>query len=594
MDEVARIREKIDIVALLSEYIPFRKAGRNFKTPCPFHNEKTPSFVVSPERQIWHCFGCGKGGDAFTFLMEYENLEFVEALRILAKRAGIELVQSDFVKQGASKKENIYKINHQASEFYNYILTKHPSGKKALNYLTEVRKIDLRLIETFKIGYSPSTGTALSKYLTEKKKHKNQDLIDAGISYPRSGRVADFFRDRIMFPLYDHRDNIVAFSGRILNDIVKESKYVNTRDTLAYHKGSMFFGLNMAKNAIKKTDQAIIVEGEFDVISSFSEGIENTVAIKGTALTEDQVTLLSRFASKVTLCLDHDEAGFEAVKRSLNFLEKKGLTTTFLDLGKYKDPDEAIKDDPVFFKKQLKNDIGIYDYLISEFSNKFDPKSAMGKKKIADNILPFLSLVENEIVKEHYLKKLADTLDTTFENLQTELEKAAKKETVGKTIIAQKKDKRDRREVLEEYLLALLIQLEERKGVVEKVSELLGEYKFTITSYQKIFDTLKNFSISGKLADFDEVVKTLPKEIIPVFDTSFLMPLPKFENDKKYLEEILKVANEMRLLFIKNRIKEIAGTLNKKEKDGEEFSVLQSELSNLVSVMQQRNSASKT
>ncbi|MEK7573636.1 MAG: DNA primase [Patescibacteria group bacterium] len=594
MDEVARIREKTDIVALLSEYIPLKKAGRNFKTPCPFHNEKTPSFVVSPERQIWHCFGCGKGGDAFTFLMDYENLEFVEALRILAKRTGIELGESDFVKKGASKKEKIYKINQQASDFYHYILTKHPSGKRALKYLTENRKIDERLIETFKIGYSPSTGSALSKYLMEKKKHQSQDLIDAGISYPRSGRIADFFRDRLMFPIYDHRDNIVAFSGRILNDQIKESKYVNTRDTLAYHKGSMFFGLNMAKNAIKKNDQAIIVEGEFDVISCYSEGIENTVAIKGTALTEDQVSLLSRFTGKVTLCLDRDEAGFEAVKRSLAFIEKKGLTTTFLDLERYKDPDEAIKADPVFFKKQLKNDIGIYDYLISEFSKKFDPQSAMGKKKIADNILPFLSLVENEIVKEHYLKKLSHELDTSLENLKTELEKSAKKETIGKTILPQKKDRRDRREVLEEYLLALLIQIEDRASQVKKVSEILVEYKFTIISYQKIFENLKNFSLSEKPAEFDWLIKSLPKEIIPIFDTVFLLPLPKFENEKKYLEEILKVAEEMKVLYIKNRIKDIAAALNKKEKDGKEFSVLQEELSTLVSSMQELNSASKT
>lgn len=592
MDEVARIREKTDIVVLLGEYISLKKAGRNFKTPCPFHNEKTPSFVVSPERQIWHCFGCGKGGDVFTFLMEYENLEFVEALRILAKRSGIELVQSDFVKEGTSKKENIYKINHQASDFYHYILTKHPSGKRALNYLTGTRKIDPRLIETFKIGYSPSTGTALTNYLMEKKKHKSQDLIDAGISYPRNGRVSDFFRDRIMFPIYDHRDNIVAFSGRILNDIVKESKYVNTRDTLAYHKGSMFFGLNMAKNAIKKNDQAIIVEGEFDVISCYSEGIENTVAIKGTALTEDQVSLLARFTSKVTLCLDSDEAGFEAVKRSLSFLEKKGLITTFLDLGKYKDPDEAIKDDPVFFKKQLKNDIGIYDYLISEFSRKFDPQTAIGKKKIAENLLPFLVLVDNEIVKEHYLKKLASELNTSLENLKTELEKTSKKETVGGVAAPQKKDRRDRKEILEEYLLAHLIQPEDRKNLVKKVADILSDYKFEILSYQKIFESLKNFSFSEKDVEFDEITKSLPKEIIPIFDTVFLLPLPKFENGKKHLEEVLKVASEMRVLFIKNKIKEIAAVLNKKEKEGEEFSVLQKELSNLVSVMQQLSSAS--
>ena len=222
MDEVARIREKIDIVSLISEYIPLKKAGRNFKTTCPFHNEKTPSFVVSPERQIWHCFGCGKGGDCYTFLMDYENLEFLEALRILAKKAGIELSETDFVKKDTSKKEKIYSINKIASEFYHYVLTKHNAGKKALEYLTKVRGTDPRLIETFTIGFSPNKGDVLSKYLIEKKKYNTQDLIDAGLSFTRPGRIVDFFRGRLMFPLYDHRDNIVAFSGRVLSATINE------------------------------------------------------------------------------------------------------------------------------------------------------------------------------------------------------------------------------------------------------------------------------------------------------------------------------------------------------------------------------------
>ena len=593
MDEVARIREKTDLIALISEFIPLKKTGRNFKANCPFHNEKTPSFVVSPERQIWHCFGCGKGGDAFTFLMEYENLEFVEALRILAKKTGIELSESDFVKKGASKKEKIFKINEQAAEFYHYILTKHKSGKRALSYLTEKRKIGPRLIETFKIGYAPADGNSLSKYFLAKKKHKNQELLEAGISALRNGRVSDFFRNRIMFPISDHRDNIVAFSGRVLNDAIAESKYVNTRDTLVYHKGGMFFGLNMAKDEIKAKDQVIIVEGEFDVISSFSEGIKNTVAIKGTALTPDQVALLSRFTSKVTLCLDKDEAGFEAVKRSLAFLEKKGLTTTIVELGEYKDPDEAIRKDAIFFKKQLKSDIGVYDYLISVFLEKFDKETAMGKKKIADNLLPFFSLIDNEIVKEHYLKKLSAELDTSLDNLKIELDKTAKKETTASTFISKAKDKRSRKEVIEEYLLALLIQLDDRKEAIKKTSEILSDYSFEILAYQKIFGALKTFALSEKSIETGELIKSLPQETVPVFDKCYLMPIPKFENNEKYIEEILKVASEAKTLFVKERIKEVSQALNKRQKDGLNIVDLQKELITLVDTMGQLSSASK-
>lgn len=600
MDEVARIREKTDVVALVNEYIPLKKLGKNFKTTCPFHNEKTPSFVVSPERQIWHCFGCGKGGDVYTFLMEYEKLEFVEALRILAKKTGVELHESDFVKKGSSQKEKIYKINSLSSDYYHYILVNHKSGKTALDYLAKKRKIDRRLIETFRIGYSPSAGNSLTKYLVEKKKYKEQDLIDAGISVFRSGSVSDFFRNRIMFPIFDHRDNIVAFSGRVLSDQIKEStpiqsgsKYVNTRDTLAYHKGGMFFGLNIAKAEIKNKDQAIIVEGEFDVISLFSEGIKNTVAIKGTALTEDQVALISRFTSKVTLCLDKDEAGFEAIKRSLASLEKKGLTVTTIELGEYKDPDEAIKSDPVFFKKQLKNDIGVYDYLISSFLEKYDENTAIGKKKIAENLLPFISYIDNEIVKEHYLKLLSDKIDTSFENLMTELDKIAKKQTIGAKFTSQNKEKRTRKEILEEYLLALIIQVDDKNNIVKQVSNILSDYKFESPAFKKIYDLIEKSFIQKKSLTIDEIIKSLPDELVPVFDTCFLLPIPKFENNEKYFEEVLKMAKETKILFIKSKIRKMSLDLNRREKDGDEIGGLEKELISLSETVNQLNSASK-
>ena len=538
MDDVAQVREKIDIASLISEYVPLKKAGRNFKAACPFHNEKTPSFVVSPERQIWHCFGCGKGGDCYTFLMDYENLEFLEALRILAKKAGIELSETDFVKKDTSKKEKIYSVNKISSDFYHYILTKHNAGKKALEYLTKVRKIDTRLIETFLIGFSPIQGDILSKYLIEKKKYKTQDLIEAGLSFTRPGRIVDFFRGRLMFPLFDHRDNIVAFSGRVLQDDAAQSKYVNTRDTLVYHKGSMFFGLNLAKEEIKQKERAIIVEGEFDVISCYSAGIKNVIAIKGTALTENQVILISRFSQKVTLCLDRDEAGFEAIKRSLEALEKKGLTTTVVDLGEYKDPDEAIKKDPVFFKKAVSHDIGVYDFLISSFLKKYNKETGEGKKKITQNLLPFISKIDNEIIKEHYLKTLAKELDASLETLQKEMNKVGKKEPDNLSFAGAKKDKRGRKEILEEYLLSLILQSESVDDHFKLSNEILEDYEFELPSYKKIFENLKSYFINNPNFSIKLFAKALPKETIALFDTRYILPLPKFEEQGKYTQEI--------------------------------------------------------
>ena len=419
MDQASRVREKIDIVALISEYIPLKKMGRNFTTICPFHSENTPSFVVSPERQIWHCFGCGKGGDAFTFLMEYENLEFVEALRILGKKVGVEI--KTYGLPSSSKKELIYSLNKLAAEYYNFVLTKHSAGKTALEYLTKYRKLTDRLINTFNIGFSPSGGDDLSKYLINKKKFNKNDLIEAGLSFQKEGRLLDFFRGRIIFPLIDHRENIVGFSGRTITDKDFGPKYINTRDTLTYHKGSMFFGLNLAKDEIKKEGFSIVMEGEFDIISAYKEGIRNAVALKGTALTEPQALLLSRFAPKTALCLDQDSAGILAMKRSIPVLEKRGLVISVIVPGE-KDPDEAIKKNPSAFKRAIKNDIEIYDFFISKLISENDINTAGGKKAVTDEILPLVSAIQNEIVKEHYLKKLSKDLDTSYESIVRQLE----------------------------------------------------------------------------------------------------------------------------------------------------------------------------
>ncbi|MBI2032748.1 MAG: DNA primase, partial [Candidatus Levybacteria bacterium] len=428
MDDAARVREKIDIVSLISEYIPLKKMGRNFTTNCPFHTEKSPSFVVSPERQIWHCFGCGKGGDVFTFLMEYENLDFIEALRILAKKTGI-VLKENYSNLQSSQKDKFYKLNKIAQEFYNYVLLNHSAGKKALQYLLEKRKLNKGLIENFGLGFSPSGGTALSDYLISKKKYKKEDLIAAGLSFQRGNRVIDFFRGRIMFPLTDIRGNVVGFSGRITEQNTDGPKYINTKETLIYHKGRMFFGFDKAKEEIKERGFVIIMEGEFDVISSFKEGIKNSIAIKGTALTEEQATILSRVTEKVMLCLDRDLAGLEATKRSLAVLEKKGILSNVVVIDGGKDPDEILNNDPVSFKKSVDSSVSAYEFLIKEISKRYNKDSADGKRKITNEILPLIFLVENEIVKEHYLKKLSQEIDTSIESLSRQFGKLDKEDS---------------------------------------------------------------------------------------------------------------------------------------------------------------------
>lgn len=553
MDEVSAVREKIDIVSFIAEYLPLKKYGRNFKVPCPFHNEKSPSFVVSPERQIWHCFGCGKGGDAFTFLMEYENMEFVEALRTLAKKAGVALTERGFEPGQSFKKDNIYSINKLALDFYHYLLVNHNVGKTALEYLLKTRKLSPAILDTFSLGFSPSAGNALCNFLINKKKYKREDLIDAGLATYHNGRLVDFFRGRIMFPLFDHRDNVVGFAARVLQSKdIEGSKYINSRETLVYHKGEMFFGLNIAKEEIKKLQQAIVVEGELDVISCFMNGVKNAVAIKGTALTEKQATLIGRFSPKVSLCLDMDSAGFEATKRSLPILEKAGLTTTVIVLPNGKDPDDAAREDIISFKKAVKEDIGVYDFMLSSFVEKFDIGTVDGKKKITDEMLPLIANIQNEIVKEHYIKKLSREIDISEQSLFKQMEKS-KKADKSLSFSVSKKDKRERKEIVEEYLMALIVQSGDVKKYFNKTMFLLEGYEFKEASYGKIIDRLRKFLDENSTLKIEEFARIIPGELLATLDIWMLLPLPKFADELSFEEEIDKMGQELRSIFDKKR-----------------------------------------
>lgn len=578
MDQASQVREKIDIVSLISEYIPLKKMGRNFTTNCPFHTENSPSFVVSPERQIWHCFGCGKGGDAFSFLMEYENLEFIEALRILGKKAGVE-IKTTGTSFSSSKKEAIFSLNKLASVYYNFVLTKHKVGERALKYLIDERGLNEKLIKTFNIGFAPSGGDDLSKYLIGKKKFNPTDLVEAGLSFQKGSRTVDFFRGRIIFPLIDHRNNIVGFSGRNISADDFGPKYINTKDTLVYHKGSMFFGLDQAKEDIKKEKFSIVVEGEFDVISAFKEGIGNTIALKGTALTENQAQLLSRFAPKVALCLDQDSAGISAMKRSLPVLEKRGLQISVVDL-KEKDPDEAIKANPIEFKKAVRDQVEVYDFLINKLVLENDVATAVGKKNITDEMLPLIGSISNEIIKEHYIKKLSEKIGISYDAIVREIDKG-ESNSGDKTYVA--KQKQNRREVLEEYLLSLILQSVNPKESIVKSKDILTEYKFELPSIGKIFAEIISV-MNVKEFDIKSVAKNISAELTPVFDKCFLFPLPKFENSIKYDEEITRVSKDVRVIYLKERIKEISRDLKTKNSD-EEIEKIKEEISVISSAL---------
>jgi DNA primase len=409
VDQLEEIKRKIDIVELINEFVPLKKTGRNFKALCPFHSENAPSFVVSPERQIFKCFGCGESGDIFGFLMKTEGLEFGEALRILAKRAGVKLRRYQ-PSEAEKQKTLLYEINHLASEFYHYLLASHRVGKQALQYLKVKRGIKDETIHLFKLGFAPAMWDGLQKFLVGKKGYQVEALEKAGlvIKSEKGRGYYDRFRARIMFPLEDHRSNVAGFAGRTLDPRQTEAKYINTPETLIYHKSDLLYGLKQNKEAIKKANAVILVEGELDTLSSYQVGVKNVVAIKGSALTGSQVSLLKRFTENLVLALDRDVAGDQAARRGIEVADQAGMAIKVVKLRGGKDPDEVAQKNASLWKKLVKEAMPVYDYFLDLALTRFKAKTAEGKRAIGKEMVPVLAKISDEIVRSHYIGQLAD------------------------------------------------------------------------------------------------------------------------------------------------------------------------------------------
>jgi DNA primase len=421
MDQVEEIKSKIDIVQLISEYTPLKKAGRNFKGLCPFHGEKSPSFMVNPELSIWKCFGCQKGGDAYAFLQNIEGYEFGEALKVLADRAGVKLI-SYRPTQVEEIKDKLIAINSLAANVYHYMLTKHKWGTVALVYL-QGRKISPESIETFKIGFAPDSWDFMTNFLLGKKKMAADDVVKAGLIV--AGKNYDRFRNRIMFPLNNSRGQTVGFSGRVLPGASEKEggKYVNTSETEIYHKSELLYALDITRGDIKAKNLAVVVEGEVDAIASYQSGVKHVVAIKGSALTARQVEILRRLCDTAVLALDADFAGDAAVRRGIEMAEKGGLIIKVVSPSeKYKDPGEWATEDPYGWARAVEEAIPIYDFYLQSAVKRFG-LDIVGKKRISQELLPIWASIEDEIVKGHYIKQLARVLEVEEDDIRIQLGK---------------------------------------------------------------------------------------------------------------------------------------------------------------------------
>lgn len=406
-DQIETIKERLDIVSVVQEYVPtLKKSGRNYFGICPFHQEKTPSFSVNSDLGLFKCFGCGEGGDVIKFIEKIEGLDFPHALENAAKRTGIELKRdaNPQLKKLRQEKEKILEANRLTAQYFHYLLTEHKTGKIARDY-TEKRMLTTVAISTYQLGFAPDGFENLKSFLV-KRGYKLENLVDWGLLVSKNGRVYDKFRNRLMFPIMDHQGDVVGFSGRSISNEDRGPKYLNSPETLVYNKSKTLYGLAQAKEFIRKQDFAVLVEGNIDIISSFQSGVKNIVAPLGTALTLDQLTLLKRYCSRIYLSFDTDNAGQRALLKSLELAEKVGLQTLAVDIGQYKDVDELITSGGDWGKTVSKAK-PVIDYLLEVLASNYDLNDSKQKAVYTKQILAYISKVESDLEKADYLEKLS-------------------------------------------------------------------------------------------------------------------------------------------------------------------------------------------
>ncbi|HEX4662100.1 MAG TPA: DNA primase [Candidatus Saccharimonadales bacterium] len=467
-DAKEEVRNRLNIEDVIGEYVQLRRAGRNWKGLSPFSSERTPSFVVSPDKQIWHDFSSNKGGDVFSFVMEVEGLDFRQTLELLARKAGVDM--SLFAGQGSSdlskKKQRLLSALSLAANYYQHSMIQNP---RALEYVLKKRGLSRQVVQDFRIGYAPQAQSALANYLT-KKGFDEHTIREAGLLGSRGART-DMFRGRMMVPLADGQGQIVGFTARLIDDIPNAPKYINTPQTLLYDKGRQVFGLHLAKEAIRKADYAVVVEGNLDVVSSHQAGVRQVVATAGTAMTENHLKSLSRLTNNIRLAFDSDAAGLAATERAVDIAQAVGVRLAIISLPDgLKDPDEAIQKDPAIWQKAIEQPVAALDWLIAQYAARFDPTSAEGKRQITTRALGVIAKLQDAVEQEHYLQMLSTTTGASMQAITrklAEVGKAPPARTLKHAKVSG--DVRPDRQAYQDSLLALTLTYPDTRPVLHKV-----------------------------------------------------------------------------------------------------------------------------
>lgn len=485
MSVITEVKQRLDIVEFISEYVTLQKAGRNFKGLCPFHTEKHASFFVFPEQQSWHCFGaCGTGGDIFSFIMRKEGIDFGQALRILAQRGGVTLGAGEAPSKAESeKRERLFQINEAAAEYYCHVLSATKTGATARGYLTK-RKVTPETIREFRLGFSPDAWDTIKNYLLGKG-YTDKELVEAGLIIEKEeGGSYDRFRNRLMFPICDIQSRVTGFGARVLDDSLP--KYINSPQTPVFDKSNSLYGVDKAKSTIRKKDLVIIVEGYMDVLTAHQHGWQNVVGSMGTSLTEKQVEGIKRLTSNITLALDADLAGEEATLRGKAILAYSNIEGRVISLPPGKDPDEVIGEEPPLWEKLVDQAVPIMDFAFRSVISKVDINKARDKSLAVQKLLPSIYEIRDLVQQSHYLKRLARELKIEESAIRAALRESKagrKRPQPGKPTEQSDLARRFVSSPVEERCLALLIRYPELRPSAQ---ELSPEH-FELTENREIF-----------------------------------------------------------------------------------------------------------
>lgn len=570
-DNIEEIKSKLDIVDVISEYLQVKRAGTNFRALCPFHSEKTPSFFISPDRQIWHCFGCGEGGDIFGFVMKMEGMEFPEALRVLAKKAGVQLAYRDPAL--ANQKTKLLDICKMAADFYHQILLDSSLAKSAREYLKK-RQVSEDTVDLFKLGYAPEAWETVNKFLV-RKGFKEEDIFLDGLTIKKEKGVGfyDRFRNRLMFPIADIHGNIIGFGGRWLGSEKEEvAKYINSPQTLVYNKSAVLYGIDRAKEQIRKKKQAIVVEGYMDMLASYEVGVQNVVASSGTALTMDQVKLLKRYTTNIAFAFDTDIAGEDASKRGIDVVLAQDLEVKIITLPFGKDPDELIRKNKKAWPEAIVKAQSIMDYYFGNTLKKADLNKVQDKKKVASTLLSMIAKLADSIEQSHYIQKLAGILKVKEELLWDKLQQSKK----AKIIKSEKEQPsailaKDRFQALGEQILGMAFYFPDHLNYI--IDHLSPDY-LADENTKKLYKRLIIYYTEKR--DFDhslfiEDIKKENKKLAQYADILFIKTEQNFaESDDELIDkEIIDGINQLKRNFIVKELKILEDTIKDAEKEND-------------------------